>query len=1031
MRAVRLWVCVCVASLLVLYGAAVVPPASAEYFGRNKVQYEKLDFSILKTQHFDIYYYETERDAAVQAGQLAERWYKRLAHVLDHQLSQRQPIILYASHPHFEQTNVISGEIGEGTGGVTESLKRRIILPLAGSLAETDHVIGHELVHAFQYDILGHGQRGILAASRASRLPLWFMEGMAEYLTLGADDPHTAMWMRDAAQSNDLPSVRALDNTSKYFPYRYGEALWAYIAGRWSEETVGEILRAAGRSRDVDTALRSVLSISPESLSTQWKDATKEWYRAIGGATDAPKVEARPLITSEHGGGTLNVAPALSPDGTRLLFFSERGLFSVEIYLADATTGKIIRKVTDTAVDPHFQSLEFINSAGAWSPDGHRFALAAVSKGRPILTILNVDTGRTERELPFPTLGEILNPTWSPDGRRVAFSAMVGGFTDLFVADVTSGQLRRLTEDRYADIEPVWSPDGTQIAFVTDRFTSDLTRLVPGEYRLALISPEASPEASAEIRAVTTFSNGKNINPQWSPDGASLSFVSDHTGIANIYRVHLADGAIAQLTNLTTGVSGITSISPAFAVASHVGTLVFSVHEKRKYSLYILSEATAASAQTSDVAEARAGTLPPTDRKVGDESETMSEKPSASVPDTAFRVVDYHPSLSVDYIAQPSLAIGTTSQGFAVGGGTALYWSDMLGNHNLLTLLEVSTVGGHFLNNLATILAYENRASRWDWAVEVGQVPYITSDYVVQEGTVNGVPVVTQQEYRFWQITREASGTTAYPLSPVQRLEFSAGGQVISFRSEVQTQIVAANTGELLSDVTEPLNDSIPSIALATASAALVFDNAIFGGTSPVLGQRYRVEVSPVVGGLTLFEALTDYRRYVMPIRPLTIAGRVLHYGRYGKGSEDPRLTPLFIGYPSLVRGYNDGSFTTAECVPSVGAPDACPVFDQLIGSRIAVANVEARLPILGALGVLRSPGIPPVELAAFYDAGVAWTEHDQASFLGGSRRPVTSYGGALRVNLFGFAIGEVDLVHPNDRPGKGWYWEFGLQPGF
>ena len=84
---------------------------------------------------------------------MAERWYARLTRALDHHLSGRQPLVLYASHPHFEQTNVVSSLMGEGTGGVTESLRRRIVLPAGASLAETDHVVGHELVHAFQYDI--------------------------------------------------------------------------------------------------------------------------------------------------------------------------------------------------------------------------------------------------------------------------------------------------------------------------------------------------------------------------------------------------------------------------------------------------------------------------------------------------------------------------------------------------------------------------------------------------------------------------------------------------------------------------------------------------------------------------------------------------------------------------------------------------------------------------------------------------------------------------------------------------------------
>src|SRR5438045_624067 len=159
-------------------------PAGAQYFGRNKVQFKKLAFEVLKTEHFDIYFYPNEQEGVDLAARMAERWHTRLQALFQHELSGRQPLILYASHPDFEQTNAISGELGEGTGGVTEPLKRRIVLPLAGALADTDHVIGHELVHAFQFDIImGPGSQP--GRNNGDQLPLWFIEGMAEYVSIG------------------------------------------------------------------------------------------------------------------------------------------------------------------------------------------------------------------------------------------------------------------------------------------------------------------------------------------------------------------------------------------------------------------------------------------------------------------------------------------------------------------------------------------------------------------------------------------------------------------------------------------------------------------------------------------------------------------------------------------------------------------------------------------------------------------------------------------------------------------------------
>ena len=181
--------------------------------------------------------------------------------ILRHELQGRQPIILYASHPDFEQTNAIPDEIGETTGGVTEALKRRVVLPLAGPLGETDHVLGHELVHAFQFDITAQGPSDAgYEIPGALRLPLWFVEGMAEYLSLGPVDAHTAMWMRDAAIREDLPPIRrwTIPVTSLIAT---GTLFWAYVAGEWGDRAIGRILMNAGRFGTPEEAFEIVLGV--------------------------------------------------------------------------------------------------------------------------------------------------------------------------------------------------------------------------------------------------------------------------------------------------------------------------------------------------------------------------------------------------------------------------------------------------------------------------------------------------------------------------------------------------------------------------------------------------------------------------------------------------------------------------------------------------------------------------------------------------------------------------------------------------
>ena len=282
--------------------------AAAQFFGQNKVQYKRFRWKVLRTQHFDIHYYQGTEAAVNDAALMAERSYQRLSRVLHHEIRSRVPLVLYASHTDFEQTNITPELLGIGTGGVTEFLKRRVFLPFTGSYSELDHVMTHELVHAFQVDVLFGENQGILGNPFATSVPVWFMEGMAEYLSIGGVDPNTAMWLRDASLEGYLIPLRTLAYVGDIRVYRFGQSIFQFIAEHYGLAKIGEILKKTRRLGSMERALEASTGLTVDVLSKKWTEAVRKEYLPQIVDHENPTAIAMRLTDSERDLSNFNVA---------------------------------------------------------------------------------------------------------------------------------------------------------------------------------------------------------------------------------------------------------------------------------------------------------------------------------------------------------------------------------------------------------------------------------------------------------------------------------------------------------------------------------------------------------------------------------------------------------------------------------------------------------------------------------------------------------------------------------------------------
>jgi hypothetical protein len=281
------------------------------------------------------------------------------------------------------------------------------------------------------------------------------------------------------------------------------------------------------------------------------------------------------------------------------------------------------------------------------------------------------------------------------------------------------------------------------------------------------------------------------------------------------------------------------------------------------------------------------------------------------------------------------------------------------------------------------------------------------------------------------QIRRALTGMAIYPFNRARRVELGASVHAVSFQHDTVHSLHSTATGELLHQTRDRIAAAAPLVLVET-SAAFVHDTAVHGPTSPVLGQRYRFEIAPTWGDLSFATITADYRRYLAPVRPFTLALRLKHLGRHGRGGADERLLPLLYGLRGTVRGYSLRSVADEIC----GGVSACSALQLLRSSGLSSANVELRFPMLGVLRGTGTYGGPlPIETFLFADAAWLWKprgmhEGKNTDAAHASRGVLLrSIGGGVRVNARGLVF-EVAGARALDAR-RGWRLAVDFRRGF
>ena len=528
----------CTAVGLGLWLGLAAGTAQAQGFGKNKVQYDDLEWAVLESPHLRVHFYAEEESLARRITPFAESVAVEYDRRFRNRPKNHIPILLYSAHYLFQQTNAADGFISEGTGGLTELIKGRVLIPHNGSWARLAWVTRHELTHAYMMDKIGVVMREH-HRNQSYLPPLWFTEGLAEYCGTHWDEDAEGL-LRDAILTREArPLTNSDDITGTVLMYKEGQSFLLWLADRYGSEKVFDLFDNWASAEDFETVFRLTFGSSLVDLDTQWfTDMKRRYYPQIVHSAEPAEVARRLTRRGEYNLGPRTLPGSSSDSLLRFCYFQadESGIDLILSQPRRDGTRQWLRLI-HSGRTPAFESFHLFLNRPSVSRDG-LIALTAKRGGRDALTLFDPKHGRILRQEGFDNLVVLHDPAWAPGDSALIFSAQdYSGRSDLYRVSWPGGQtqLERLTNDDYDDLEPDISPDGRWVVFASDRGGRG------GRYSLFRLSL-----AGGVPEPVSFPDRGEDRQPVYSPDGKWIAFRSTRGGISDLWVRHAEPDSAAR-----------------------------------------------------------------------------------------------------------------------------------------------------------------------------------------------------------------------------------------------------------------------------------------------------------------------------------------------------------------------------------------------------------------------------------------------------------------------------------------------------
>lgn len=513
-------------------------------FGKNRVQFSDRFWTFYRFEKFDTYFYLGGKSLAIFTAKFADENITSIEKKLDYNIENKIQFVIYNKLGDLKESNIgLVSDEQYNIGGITHIVGSKVFIYYDGSHDNLKKQIKAGIAKVVMNELMfGEQITSKIKNSTLLTLPDWYSQGLVSYLS---DEWNTDLdnYVKDGILSGNYEKFNQLTGTDAVYA---GHSIWKYIADKYGEDKIPNIIYMTKISKSVESGFLYVLGVSFKTFTQEWIDYYDKKYYEYDKSLSLPEVKA--LFKAKKAGKVYQHVK-FSPDGKYLAFVTnEIGKYKIWLYDVEKKKLKKLMKAEhklDEKTDYSFPVM-------AWHPTGKRLAIIKENKGKIFLYYYNIDEMKFEKLRLFD-FQKIIDFSYSQNGKLLAMSGVLNGQTDIFVYNLGAHTYEQITKDIYDDFSPVFINNSSQIIFSSNRdndtvkpVTKDSIVIPKAKYDLYLYNYSSGSKILRRITSTPSADETQPIDLQ----NNFISYLSNANGIVNRYAARL-DSTISYIDTTT------------------------------------------------------------------------------------------------------------------------------------------------------------------------------------------------------------------------------------------------------------------------------------------------------------------------------------------------------------------------------------------------------------------------------------------------------------------------------------------------